>query len=237
MARNRIILKRIVKDSTRRLTLKKRRKGLIKKAGELASLCGIGVCVVVYGEEEVHPEVWPSAPETRAILSRFNAAPNVDRFKKVTNQEDYLHKRIAKVQEHMSKTNDENFERDATVMLYEAAKSKRPIADLNIKELTDLGMVIDERIKNTKEYIEHRGGAPLMEPLPMLQVEPSSMPSLVPYANGISMQGNKRMKVGTQQKGWFMNMSTMTRGGLGTSTYDSFGTRGDAGVGTSARGE
>ncbi|KAF0916988.1 hypothetical protein E2562_015153 [Oryza meyeriana var. granulata] len=237
MARNRIILKRIAKDSTRRLTLNKRRKGLIKKAGELASLCGISVCVVVYGEGEVQPEVWPSAPKARAILSRFNTAPNVDRFKRVTNQEEYLRKRITKIQECMSKVDDENRERDATIMLYEAATGKRPVSDLNVKELTNLGLVIDERIKNLKERIERLGEAPLMEPSPMLQVEASSLPSLVPYANGTGMEGNKRIKVGIQQQGWFMNMATMTRGSLGTSTYGSFGARGSASVGTIARGD
>uniref|UniRef100_A0A0E0JHA7 MADS-box domain-containing protein n=1 Tax=Oryza punctata TaxID=4537 RepID=A0A0E0JHA7_ORYPU len=222
MARNRIILKRVAKDSTRRLTFKKRRRGLIKKAGELASLCGIGVCVVVYGEGEVNPEVWPSAPEARAILSRFNSAPDIDRFKRVTNQEEYLRKRIAKARERASKADGGNRERDATVMLYEAATGRRPVADLNVQELTNLGLVIDERIKHLKERIERIGGATLMTPptstIPV-EASSSSLPPLVPYANGASMEGiNKRMKVSTHEKGWFINMSTMTaRSDVGTS--------------------
>ncbi|KAF2949709.1 hypothetical protein DAI22_01g131500 [Oryza sativa Japonica Group] len=234
MARNRIILKKVAKDSTRRLTFKKRRRGLIKKAGELASLCGIGVCVVVYGEGEVKPEVWPSAPEARAILSRFNSAPNIDRFKRVTNQEQYLRKRIAKARERTSKADDVNRERDATIMLYEAATGKRPVADLNVQELTNLGLVINERINHLKERIERLGGAALMAPPPSTQPTEasSSLPPLVPYANGAGMEGNKRMKVSTHQKGWFINMSTMT-GDAGTSAD----VEGNTGVGTSARGD
>uniref|UniRef100_A0A0D9UZV4 MADS-box domain-containing protein n=1 Tax=Leersia perrieri TaxID=77586 RepID=A0A0D9UZV4_9ORYZ len=186
MARNKIVLKRIAKNSTRRLTFKKRRSGLIKKARELASLCGIGVCVAVYGESEVKPEVCPSVPEVRTILSRFTTAPDVDRFKRVMNQEEFLQNRITMIQERMSKEDDETRERDATVMLYEAATGKRPVADLNVGELTNLGLVIDERIKNLKEHIKRLGGEAPMEP--------SSLPTVPPYANVTGMERNKRMK-------------------------------------------
>uniref|UniRef100_A0A0D9UZV7 MADS-box domain-containing protein n=1 Tax=Leersia perrieri TaxID=77586 RepID=A0A0D9UZV7_9ORYZ len=226
MARNRIILKRIAKDSTRRVTLKKRRSGLIKKAGELASLCGIGVSVVVYEEGEVQPEVWPSAPEVRTILSRFTASPDLDRFKRVRNQEDYLQQRIAKIRETMSKEDDENRKRDATVMLYEAATGKRPLADLNVGELTNLVPVIDERIKNLKQRIERLGGEAPMDPSPF---QP-----LLPYVNGMGMERNKRMKVGTENNLLFSTMPT--RGNVGTSAYISFGSSGSVSVGTSTRG-
>jgi hypothetical protein len=119
-------------------------------------------------------------------------------------------------------------------MLYEAATGKRPVADLNVQELTNLGLVINERINHLKERIERLGGAALMAPPPSTQPTEasSSLPPLVPYANGAGMEGNKRMKVSTHQKGWFINMSTMT-GDAGTSAD----VEGNTGVGTSARGD
>ncbi|KAG6519217.1 hypothetical protein ZIOFF_022709 [Zingiber officinale] len=54
----------IAHDATRRATFKKWKRSLLKKVSELATLCSIDACAVVYGPEEEAPEVWPSPAET-----------------------------------------------------------------------------------------------------------------------------------------------------------------------------
>ncbi|KAG8051959.1 hypothetical protein GUJ93_ZPchr0001g33124 [Zizania palustris] len=232
MARNRIVLKRIAKDSTRRTTFKKRCRGVVKKASELASLCGIGVCAVVYGEGEAKPEaVWPSVPEVRSILSRFRAAPDVDRFKRVTNQEDYLRKRIARLRDRMRASDEEIRERDSTVMIYEAYTGRRPIAALTVEELANVGLVMDDRIKTLEERYQRLRGEPIIQttqPPAMLPVAPSR---LVSYGNG-GMESNASVFAAPPQKqGRFMNMAG---GHVGTSFCGGFGSGGSTGASTSA---
>ncbi|KAL5227651.1 hypothetical protein ABZP36_015916 [Zizania latifolia] len=232
MARNRIILRRIAKDSTRRTTFKKRCRGLVKKAGELASLCGIGVCAVVYGEGEAKPEaVWPSVPEVRSILSRFRAAPDVDRFKRVTNQEDYLRKRIARLRDRMSKSDEEIRERDSTVMVYEAYAGRRPVAGLTVEELANVGLVMGDRLKTLEERYQRLRGEPIIQatPPPMLPVAPSR---LVPYGHGDMESNGPILAAPPQKQGRFMNMAG---GFVGTSAYGGFGS-GRLHVGTSVCG-
>jgi hypothetical protein len=73
------------------------RKALMKKASELVTLCGVKVSVVVYGDDKTKPpEVYPSVPEARRLLSSFKTLPDdLERFKRKVNQEEYLRGRIS----------------------------------------------------------------------------------------------------------------------------------------------
>ena len=67
MARKMVNLWWISNNATRHATYKRRYQALAKKAGELVTLCGIKICVVVYGDGQAQP-VWPS--ESRGIPSQ-----------------------------------------------------------------------------------------------------------------------------------------------------------------------
>ena len=68
MARKKVNLQWISNNATRRATYKRRTQGLEKKASELATLCGIKLCVVVYGEGEAQPKVWPLPDEAKQVV-------------------------------------------------------------------------------------------------------------------------------------------------------------------------
>ena len=82
MARKKVALRYIRNDSTRLNTLKKRTKNLMKKAGDVATLCNAKACVLVYGEGTTVPEVFPSQAEAVAILNRFKSMTEVPQLKK-----------------------------------------------------------------------------------------------------------------------------------------------------------
>ncbi|KAL6896922.1 hypothetical protein ACP4OV_007494 [Aristida adscensionis] len=65
-----------------RAMFKKRCTGLLKKAGELATLCGVDVCVAVRGESEQRPALWPSPEEAARVVNRFNELPDEERRRK-----------------------------------------------------------------------------------------------------------------------------------------------------------
>ena len=112
MARKKVTLQWIANDSTRRATLKKRRKGLMKKASELATQCDVDVLVVVYdGEGEARPEVWPDAPgEAERIAARFKAVPELDQCKKKQDMKGFLTQSNDKLRDQLRKAQHENWE-------------------------------------------------------------------------------------------------------------------------------
>jgi hypothetical protein len=48
-----------------RETYRRHYQALTKKAGELVTLCGIKIYLVVYGDGQAHSQVWPSNAEAK----------------------------------------------------------------------------------------------------------------------------------------------------------------------------
>ncbi|XP_072982731.1 agamous-like MADS-box protein AGL80 [Typha latifolia] len=153
MARKKVNLAWIANDSTRRATFKKRKKGLMKKASELATLCDVKACVVVYGPQEPHPEVWPSLPEATRVLARFKSMPEMEQCKKMMNQEGFLRQRVGKIQEQLRKQERENREMETTLLMYEGLAG-RSLHDVGIEEATSLAWMVEMKAKVVHDRIE-----------------------------------------------------------------------------------
>jgi len=109
MARKKVNLQWISNNATRRAMYKRRYQSLEKKASELTTLCGIKMCVVVYGDGQAQPEVWPSNAEAKHLLKKFKDMPDVGCFKKIQNQEEFLHSRTLRLPEQVSKLDWESW--------------------------------------------------------------------------------------------------------------------------------
>ncbi|TVU21031.1 hypothetical protein EJB05_30642, partial [Eragrostis curvula] len=121
MARKKVNLQWISNKATRRATLKNRKASLLNKTSELVTLCGIKACVVVYGEAESQPNVWPSIPEATQLLNNFNVVPdNLGNYKKTLSQQDFLRGRISSLHDMLVKSDLESHEHDTI------SSSKRP---------------------------------------------------------------------------------------------------------------
>lgn len=191
MARKKVTLAWIANDSTRRATFKKRRKGLMKKASELATLCDVDACVVAYGEGESQPEVWPSVAEAARVLARFKAMPELDQCKKMMDMEGFLKQRIDKLREQLHKAQRENRERETTLLLHDAIVGRRPgLVGLSVEDLASLGSMVESRLQAVRKAMESlHGGQQGQMQLQMPQASSLSLPPqlAVPYAGpGIS---------------------------------------------------
>ncbi|KAK3150067.1 hypothetical protein QOZ80_3AG0227440 [Eleusine coracana subsp. coracana] len=208
MARKKVTLAWIANDSTRRATFKKRRKGLMKKASELATLCDVDACVVAYGEGESQPEVWPSVAEAARVLARFKAMPELDQCKKMMDMEGFLKQRIDKLREQLHKAQRENRERETTLLLHDAILGRRPcLVGLTVEELASLGAMAESRIESVKKALQNLQGLP---PTALQLQHPQaassmSLPPLVPYASpGI---GHSRdVQAANNPQAWMMDM-------------------------------
>ncbi|XP_008800341.1 agamous-like MADS-box protein AGL80 [Phoenix dactylifera] len=153
MARKKVNLAWIANDSTRRATFKKRRKGLMKKVSELATLCDVKACVVVYGPQEPQPEVWPSVPEVTRVLARFKSMPEMEQCKKMMNQEGFLRQCVTKLQEQLRKHERENRELQTMLLMYEGLAG-RSLRHVGIEDATSLAWMVEMKVKAVQERIE-----------------------------------------------------------------------------------
>ncbi|KAI4982704.1 hypothetical protein ZWY2020_023196 [Hordeum vulgare] len=155
MARKKVTLQYIANDSTRRGTFKKRLRGLMKKADELAILCDVRTCVLVYGEgEPAAPEVFPSHAKAAAILTRFRSMPELGQCKNKMNQAGFLTQRIDKLRDQVDKSRRECRDREIKVLLHRAMLGTLPgLAGLTIEDLTSVGWKVDVLLRTIGERI------------------------------------------------------------------------------------
>ena len=241
MARKKVTLQWIANDSTRRATFKKRRKGLMKKASELATLCDVDACVVVYGDGESQPEVWPDdVAKAAQVLARFKAMPELDQCKKMMDMEGFLNQRIDKLREQLRKARRENHERETALLLHDAIAGRRPgLADLSVEEIAGLGWMVENRLNGVKDAIERlqattagKGGQDVVLPDPattnlqlQLQLPQVSLLPLVPYSVG-APAGHAGVvheaAAQPQAPSWLMEVAK-AGGDLGALVYSGFG--------------
>ncbi|OEL38037.1 hypothetical protein BAE44_0000944 [Dichanthelium oligosanthes] len=172
MARKKVNLQWIVNNTTRHAVYKRRYKSLMKKTSDLATLCGIKACMVVYGEGETQPVVWPSVLEAKRVLKKFKSMP--DRFKKMQNQEDFLHSRISMLQGQVCKSDHYNRELETANLLHESLYGCRTVLDTTtIEELNNLRWMVHTRTMEAKERLRQLVGD---GSIPKLQTSPTSPP-------------------------------------------------------------
>ncbi|WOL03228.1 hypothetical protein Cni_G11948 [Canna indica] len=218
MARNKVKLAWIANDATRRATLKKRRKGLIKKVQELSILCGVEACVVVYAPQEHEPVAWPSLADAGRMMARFMSLPEIERNRKMVNQEMFLRQRIAKLQEQLRRQQRENREIEITALLFEGLRG-RSLHDLSIEDASALAWMVDTKLRAIYEKREELAKRVPVAPPPPQQspLQMSIGPPTTYAAAGMSMQAATMERMNpmgaapvdgsvVQKPNWFLDM-------------------------------
>ncbi|CAM0871812.1 unnamed protein product [Alopecurus aequalis] len=166
MARKKVSLRYIPNKSTRRNTLKNRSRGLMKKAGDLSVLCESKACIIIYGEGESVPQVFPSHSEAMEILNRFKNMPDLKQFKKIMDQETFLLQRISKLRGQVSKSERDYEEREIRSLLHKVMTGNlQDLAVLSSEELTYVGWTVDVVLKSISDRIlKISGQAPVYQP-------------------------------------------------------------------------
>lgn len=165
MGRKKIPLEYIDNESSRRRTLETRGKNLVSKAGEISIMCNAKACVLVYGEGNAAPKVYPSHAEAVDILNRFKTMPE-GKFKKTVNQEDFLSQRLSKLQVKENKIRDP----EIRILLHKAMLGS-DFPDLKVDELTNVSSRLEEILKSMGETITKISGQP-----PVLQPQAPYVP-------------------------------------------------------------
>ncbi|KAG6466596.1 agamous-like MADS-box protein AGL80 [Zingiber officinale] len=147
MARCKVRLVRIANAGSRRTTLRKRLKGLMKKVREMTVLCGVEAAAVVYDPQDpLHPAAWPSRREAALLLQGFRALPEVERLRKMTSQEAFLRQRVAKMRDQLRRQQLANHELEMSAILFEGL-SGRSLHDVGIENAYSLSLLVDNKLQ------------------------------------------------------------------------------------------
>ncbi|XP_021295736.1 agamous-like MADS-box protein AGL80 [Herrania umbratica] len=143
----------IVDDSARKATFRIRKKGLLKKASELSTLCGIEACVIIYSPYDTQPVVWPSPEGAQSVLSDFKKVPTMDQSKKMMNQESFLRQRIEIANQQLQRQSKDNREKEITQVMFQCLAGQG-LESLNMKDLNDLGRLLEQNLEDIDKRID-----------------------------------------------------------------------------------
>ncbi|GLT94818.1 hypothetical protein SLE2022_125390 [Rubroshorea leprosula] len=221
MTRKKVKLTWIVNDNARRASLRKRRLGLLKKVSELTTLCGINAFLILYSPDEVEPVVWPSRPVVQQLLARFHAMPEMERSKKMINQESFMRERLAKVQEQLKKYQNKNKLSEGTNLMHHI-ESGRDLDSFNLNELHVLVWYIEELNKDLGKQMEywHQVLQPPQEGVPLQHFEREEMVRGGGDSLGLKGRDFNESAVWDQ---WFIDMMNSENRGQSSSNISDIG--------------
>ncbi|XP_038904451.1 agamous-like MADS-box protein AGL80 [Benincasa hispida] len=144
MTRKKVKLVWIASDNARKFCFKKRRLGLLKKVSELTTLYGFFAFAVVNGPDEVHLVIWSSLSAAQHLYCHFLSLLEVERKKKMTNQETYLKERATKAQDMLKKLIKKNQELKLDLLMHQLHQGHH-ISQLTNEELLALFWMVGGR--------------------------------------------------------------------------------------------
>ncbi|KAL3622338.1 hypothetical protein CASFOL_033749 [Castilleja foliolosa] len=192
MTRKKVTLAYITNDSERRTSFKKRKNGLIKKVSELSTLCDVEACAIIYSPFEPEPEVWPSQAGAEAVLARFRRMSELDKSKKMVNQESFTRQRIKKTTDQLRRLQKENRRRDMESFMYQCLAGIASLDHFDLRNSAEMGWVIDQTIRDIESIMEKINvqDAPLptppLPPPPQVEME---VEEVVPMTGGENEEG------------------------------------------------
>ncbi|KAL9243457.1 hypothetical protein vseg_017342 [Gypsophila vaccaria] len=152
MARSKVNLRYIRNNTARKVTYKKRSKGLLKKTQEISVLCGVDACAVVYSPYSETPLIWPSSEsEVRRIVLEYKQKSHIDQSQRIFNQEAFLRQSATKAREKILRLQRRNRELDMENTLGDLY-SGTPVQQVSLGDVKDLFWVIEDRLRT----VEHR---------------------------------------------------------------------------------
>ncbi|KAK4492921.1 hypothetical protein RD792_000248 [Penstemon davidsonii] len=148
MTRKKVTLKFMSNVSERKVSLKKRKKGLIKKVTELSILCNVDACAIIYSPFESQPEVWPSPEGTTAMLSRFMSLPEMEQTRKMANQESFTLQRIEKVKDQLRRLQNENKRKEVENFMYKCIGGMKKVEEFDISDAVIMNSVMQQTLSD-----------------------------------------------------------------------------------------
>ncbi|KAH9737889.1 MADS-box domain-containing protein [Citrus sinensis] len=221
MTRKKVKLNWIANDSARKASLKKRKVGLLKKVSELTTLCDVNAFIIIYSPDESEPAMWPSRPVVEQLLARFNNMPEMEKSKKMMNQETYLKERVVKSQDQLKKNSRKNKVMEVSNLMEQFHLGKKT-DDFNINELQGLVWLMEERKKDLRKRMDYYEQ---INPPPQESLPPPPHPPQLPApedstagVGGSTGGGGRNLTESAQWDQWFIDMMKNSENIAGSSS-------------------
>ncbi|CAN1162447.1 Agamous-like MADS-box protein AGL80 [Linum perenne] len=165
MGRKRVRFARIVNETERKQSLARRQQGLKKKIDELTTLCGVLALCIIYPTvgKPTEPLIWPTdGKEAEELLKQFYSIPDMERYMKMTDHEQYLKEIIAKTNEKHMKLMKKNKNMETAFLMHEFHFGKG-IQMMDMQEIYNLEWLLKEKInelRKKREDVEPQPPAP-----------------------------------------------------------------------------
>lgn len=143
----------IENETSRKRSFNKRKQGMMKKLTELATLCDVKACAVIYSPYNPIPKPWPSREGVEEVVSKFIEVD--DRTKKMVDQEAFLRERIAKETSQLQKLRNENRNFQIRDIMFGCLRGEIGVHKLGEKDLQDLSSFIDKYLNQLTCRIEN----------------------------------------------------------------------------------
>ncbi|XP_021281961.1 agamous-like MADS-box protein AGL80 [Herrania umbratica] len=144
--RKKLKLSYITKDSARKATFRKRKKGLSKKTSELNTLYGIETSVIIYSPYDAQPKVWPSPAGAQHVLSKFKKMHKMDQSMGMMSQESFIKQRIKLANKRLKRQCKDNRKKETTQVIFQCLV-RQGLENLNMMDLNDLGWLLKQNMK------------------------------------------------------------------------------------------
>lgn len=151
MARKKLKLAFISDEMTRKSTYKRRKKGMMKKVNELATLCGISVCAIICNPLDSETEVWPNPEVANKVMERFKNACVVNKSRNV-NHESFMMQRIVKAQNELKMQRQDNYEKEMTLSMFQFMLGQN-LPNITVQEIKEIHKIIDKNIREIENKL------------------------------------------------------------------------------------
>lgn len=148
MGRRKVRLELITNDSVRKTTFRKRKGGLLKKASELKTLCGVDTCAIIYTANDAEPHVWPSPEDAQRVLGRFQSLPSKKQGKHMLNHEDYRPKDVSMLELKLENGIKRNQDLEMELLLLDHLSGKNVVDLIKDDEMKMLYQSVDDKIRD-----------------------------------------------------------------------------------------
>ncbi|MBA0629020.1 hypothetical protein Godav_023640 [Gossypium davidsonii] len=199
MTRKKVKLAWIGNNTSRRVSLKKRRLGLVKKVMELTTLCGIEACLVIYSPDEQEPVVWPSQEEARRLIKKFYQVPEIERIKKMMNLETYIKEKVFMLQDQLKKMNRKNMKVEVRQLMLQIEQGKM-VDEFNVNELDCLIWYMETMRIATRKHTEYYQPVPFSSAASIQGVDPLPPPAQGPTIGDQIGNANAMIRSGASSK-------------------------------------
>ncbi|KAK8946750.1 MADS-box transcription factor 20 [Platanthera zijinensis] len=162
MPSKKLALAYITNGGARTAALKKRLPGLLKKAQELAVLCDVPACAVLYAPGESVPVVWPSPEVAMSLLRKINNKSAKEgsflqiKANNAMNREKLRLKRLEKARAGYSRVIAQNTHLSGELVLRGIVSGRRPLSNHDSHELHSVSGAIARRAQAVETCIRRK---------------------------------------------------------------------------------